>query len=113
MGAVYLATRTDEGYQQQVAIKLMHPGFGPSQGILLRFRAERQILADLNHSGIARLLDGGMTNAGVPYLVMEYVDGVRIDAYCRDHGLSVDDRLKLFRKACAAGGVCSQAPGCR
>jgi eukaryotic-like serine/threonine-protein kinase len=102
MGAVYLATRADEAYEQEVAIKLMHPGFGPSQGILLRFSGERQILANLNHSGIARLLDGGMTSAGVPYLVMEYVDGVRIDDYCRNHNSSIDDRLKLFRKVCAA-----------
>lgn len=102
MGVVYLATRADEAYQQQVAIKLMHPGFAPSQGVLLRFRAERQILADLSHPNIARLLDGGMAPGGVPYLVMEYVDGVPIDDYCREHKLPIDDRLKLFRTVCAA-----------
>jgi len=102
MGTVYLATRADEAYQQQVAIKLMHPGFGPSQGMLLRFSAERQILANLNHPNIARLLDGGMTADGIPYLVMEYVNGVPIDDYCRQNNLSVDDRLKLFGSVCAA-----------
>jgi eukaryotic-like serine/threonine-protein kinase len=102
MGTVYLATRADETYRQQVAIKLMHPGFGPSQGMLLRFSAERQILANLNHPNIARLLDGGMTGDGVPYLVMEYVDGIPIDAYCRQNQLSIPDRLQLFRAVCSA-----------
>jgi tetratricopeptide (TPR) repeat protein len=102
MGTVYLATRADETYQQQVAIKLMHAGFAPSRGMLLRFRAERQILANLNNPGIARLLDGGITSEGIPYLVMEYVDGLPIDEYCRQHRLSVDARLKLFRTVCGA-----------
>ncbi len=102
MGMVYLAARADEAYQQQVAIKLIHPGFVPSQGMLLRFSAERQILANLNHPNVARLLDGGMGPAGVPYLVMEYVDGVPIDDYCRERKLSIDDRLKLFRTVCGA-----------
>jgi eukaryotic-like serine/threonine-protein kinase len=102
MGTVYLATRADETYHQQVAIKLMHPGFGPSHGMLLRFSAERQILANLNHPNIARLLDGGMTGDGVPYLVMEYVEGVPIDAYCRQNQLSIADRLRLFRMVCSA-----------
>src|ERR1700677_4206354 len=102
MGTVYLATRADELYRQGGVIKLMHPGFGPSQGMLLRFSAERQILANLNHPNIARLLDGGMTADGIPYLVMEYVNGVPIDDYCRQNNLSVDDRLKLFGSVCAA-----------
>ena len=102
MGMVYLATRADQAYQQQVAIKLMRPGFVPSQGMLLRFSAERQILANLNHPNIARLLDGGTGPGDLPYLVMEYVDGVPIDDYCREHKLSIDDRLKLFRSVCAA-----------
>jgi len=102
MGTVYLATRADEMYQQEVAIKLMHPGFGPSQGMLLRFSAERQILANLNHPNIARLLDGGMTADGLPYLVMEYVNGIAIDDYCRQNNISVDGRLQLFRTVCAA-----------
>ena len=102
MGTVYLATRADDSYQQEVAIKLMHPGFSSSQGMLLRFSAERQILANLNHPNIARLLDGGMTSDGLPYLVMEYVNGIRIDDYCRQNNLSVDDRLQLFRTVCSA-----------
>jgi eukaryotic-like serine/threonine-protein kinase len=102
MGSVYLATRADDSYHQQVAIKLMHPGFGSSQGVLVRFSAERQILASLNHPNIARLLDGGMTTDGMPYLVMEYVEGVAIDEYCRQNNLSIDGRLQLFRTVCAA-----------
>jgi len=102
MGTVYLASRADQVYQQQVAIKLMHRGFGLSQVMLLRFSVERQILADLNHPNIARLIDGGMTSDGLPYLVMEYVDGVLIDSYCRDKNLSIEDRLHIFRTVCAA-----------
>jgi eukaryotic-like serine/threonine-protein kinase len=102
MGTVYLANRADELYSQQVAVKLMHPGFAPMQGMLLRFSAERQILANLNHPNIARLLDGGMTADGIPYLVMEYVNGTRIDEYCRQNHLSINDRLKLFRSVCSA-----------
>ena len=102
MGTVYLATRADEAYQQEVAIKLMHPGFGPSQSMLLRFSAERQILANLNHPNIARLLDGGMTAEGSPYLVMEYVNGTAIDLFCSERQLALDDRLRLFRTLCTA-----------
>jgi eukaryotic-like serine/threonine-protein kinase len=102
MGTVYLASRADQLYQQQVAIKLMHRGLGLSQVMLLRFSAERQILAQLNHPNIARLIDGGMTGDGLPYLVMEYVDGVRIDSYCRDKNLSLEDRLHVFRTVCSA-----------
>jgi eukaryotic-like serine/threonine-protein kinase len=102
MGTVYLATRADDTFRHEVAIKLMHPGFGPSQGMLLRFSAERQILANLNHPNIARLLDGGMTADGVPYLVMEYVEGVPITTHCAQNHLSVDGRLELFRMVCGA-----------
>jgi len=102
MGKVYLATRADELYRQEVAIKLMNTGFRPARAMLLRFSAERQILANLNHPNIARLLDGGMTPDGLPYLVMEYVDGVSIDEYCRQNRLSVSERLKLFATVCAA-----------
>ncbi|HUB52170.1 MAG TPA: serine/threonine-protein kinase [Terracidiphilus sp.] len=102
MGTVYLAARADDLYRQHVAVKLMHPGFGSSRGMLIRFSAERQILANLNHPNIARLLDGGMTEEGVPYLVMEFVDGIRIDDYCRQNHLSVEARLELFRSVCAA-----------
>ncbi len=100
MGAVYLASRADESYHQQVAIKLMHAGYVLSQRLFLRFTTERQILANLNHSGIARLLDGGMTEEGVPYLVMEYVDGIPIDDFCRTHVLSLAERLRLFCVVC-------------
>ena len=79
MGKVYLATRADELYRQEVAIKLMNPAAGQANAMLLRFNAEHQILANLNHPNIARLLDGGITADGLPYLVMEYVPGIPID----------------------------------
>lgn len=102
MGTVYLAERADEEYRQQVAIKLMRADLGRDAGMLRRFRAERQILADLNHPHIARLLHGGTSTAGAPYLVMEYVDGIPIDQYCAARNLSIDDRLRLFLKVCSA-----------
>ncbi|MGA7415587.1 MAG: serine/threonine-protein kinase, partial [Bryobacteraceae bacterium] len=100
MGRVYLAVRADEQYQQRVAIKIMHGGLVPSNTMLLRFRTERQILANLQHPNIARLLDGGVTEAGLPYLVMEYVDGIPINKYCE--GRSIEERLRLFRTVCNA-----------
>ena len=102
MGTVYLAARADEQYQQRVAIKVLHSTLGLSQAMLLRFRAERQILAGLEHPNIARMLDGGMTPDGLPYLVMEYVDGSPIHEYCRRHELTVEARLRLFHSVCAA-----------
>jgi len=81
MGRVYLASRADELYRQEVAVKLLQPGFKPTGSMLLRFSMERQILANLNHPNIARMLDGGISTDGSPYLVMEYVDGVPIDEY--------------------------------
>ena len=101
MGRVYLAARADDMYQQQVAIKLMHAGFAQTQRMLLRFGAERQILANLNHPNIARLLDGGV-DGGLPYLVMEYVDGDSIDDYCRKNNLGTEARLRLFCTVCSA-----------
>ena len=101
MGEVYEAVRVDEQFQQQVAIKLVRGGYD-SQQILARFRAERQILATLNHPHIARLLDGGATDGGLPYLVMELIRGERIDAYCDRQRLSIRDRVRLFRDVCAA-----------
>ena len=101
MGRVYLAARADQMYRQQVAIKLMHAGFAQTQRMLLRFGAERQILANLNHPNIARLLDGGVDN-GTPYLVMEYVDGLSIDEYCRKNKVGTEARLRLFRTVCSA-----------
>ena len=100
MSDVYLAERIGE-YSHQVAVKLVRPGL-VSRADHNRLRSERQILARLNHRNIARLLDGGTTADGIPYLVMEYVDGERIDVYCDRHRLPLKDRLALFRGVCAA-----------
>ncbi|MEJ0036070.1 MAG: serine/threonine-protein kinase [Gammaproteobacteria bacterium] len=101
MGEVYKARRVDDEYQQQVAIKLVHGGPG-SSFIGGRLRAERQILASLEHPNIARLLDGGTTDEGVPYLVMELIDGQVITEYCAERSLDVAARLKLFIQVCSA-----------
>jgi serine/threonine protein kinase len=101
MGSVWLATRSDNEFKKQVAIKLVKRGMD-TQEILRRFRLERQVLAGLNHPNIAALIDGGSTPEGLPYLVMEYVDGIRIDRYCEQHKSTITDRLKLFRDVCAA-----------
>jgi len=101
MGEVYRAARADGHYDQQVAVKLVRGGFD-SRFVFERFLNERQILATLDHANIARLLDGGTTEDGIPYLVMELIDGVRIDDYCQNHKLSVTERLQLFRQVCAA-----------
>jgi eukaryotic-like serine/threonine-protein kinase len=101
MGEVYRAARADSEYQQQVAIKLVRAGFDTAF-ISTRLRAERQILATLEHPNIARLLDGGTTADGVPYLVMELVDGVPIDRYCEEHQLDISARLRLFIQVCSA-----------
>jgi len=101
MGAVYLAHRADAEYEHQVAVKLLHPGLA-SAGLVRRLRSERQILARLDHPNIAKLLDGGTTEDGQPYLVIERIAGVRIDDYCDEHGLGVRERLLLFRQVCAA-----------
>jgi tetratricopeptide (TPR) repeat protein len=101
MGAVYLAERADDEYRQQVAIKLVKRGMDTDE-ILSRFKHERQILAGLAHENIARLLDGGTTPDGLSYLVLEYVEGRPVDAYCREHNLSERDRLKLFHTLCGA-----------
>ncbi len=100
MGAVYLAERVDE-FRRKVALKLLGPAMD-SRMVVARFRHERQILAGLEHPNIARLLDGGATDDGRPYFVMEYVEGVPIDIYCDRHGLAVPDCLRLFRQVCAA-----------
>ena len=101
MGSVYLAVRADDEYKKRVAIKLIKRGMD-TDFIVRRFRNERQILASLDHPHIARLLDGGTTEDGLPYFVMEYVEGHPIYRYCDDHQLSIIDRLKLFREVCAA-----------
>lgn len=101
MGEVYRAVRADGQYTKEVAVKLVRGGFD-SAFIQERFRNERQILASLDHPNIARLLDGGTTEDGVPYLVMELIEGLRIDLYCDEHHLSITDRLRLFRQVCSA-----------
>jgi non-specific serine/threonine protein kinase/serine/threonine-protein kinase len=100
MGVVYLARRADD-YEKHVAIKLIKRGMD-TDFILRRFRHERQILAGLDHPYIARLLDGGTTADGLPYFVMEHIEGQPINEYADARCLSIDDRLKLFRKVCAA-----------
>jgi eukaryotic-like serine/threonine-protein kinase len=102
MGKVYLAARADDLYHKEVAIKMVQGGVGQSRAMLLRFRSERQILANLDHPNIARLLDGGVTDQGLSYLVMEYVNGVRVDDYCRINKLGTAQRLQLFSTVCAA-----------
>jgi tetratricopeptide (TPR) repeat protein len=101
MGTVYLAARADEEYDKKVAIKVVRAGMDSAE-ILRRFRQERQILANLVHPNIAALLDGGTGDGGLSYLVMEYVEGVPIDEYCRTRHLSERSRLELFRTVCSA-----------
>src|SRR6202035_3027390 len=101
MGTVYRAVRADDQYRKQVAIKVVRGGLGDEFRVH-RFRAERQILANLDHPNIARLLDGGATADGRPYVVMEYIEGRPIDQYCDDAKLPVSERLKLFRTVCSA-----------
>lgn len=100
MGSVYRATRTEAGFDQQVAIKILHPGIAGGR-LANRFYAERRILSSLEHPHIARLIDGGEHN-GLPYLVMEYAAGVPVHHYCNDHNLDTRQKLELFRKICQA-----------
>lgn len=101
MGAVYLAERTEGGFEQKVAIKFMRGGFY-SLYLRERFNSEKQILSKLNHPNIARLLDGGITDDGSPYFIMEYVDGKPVDVYCRENNLKLNERLSLFQQICRA-----------
>ena len=101
MGVVYLAERDDGQYQQRVAVKLLRAS-PDAEDLRRRFVAERQILASLKHRGIAQLLDGGVTDGQLPFLVMEYVDGAPITAYCDRRRLGIDARLQLFRDVCFA-----------
>ena len=100
-GTVYLAERADRQYSAQVAIKVVdtatvHGDLGA------RFRAERQILASLNHPNIGRLVDAGETDAGQPYLIMEYIHGEQLDRYADRHSVELRGRLKLFLEICGA-----------
>ena len=101
MGTVFRAERADGEFSQQVAIKFIG-AWTRDPAAAQRLRAERQILASLQHANIVALLDGGVTPRGDAYLVMEYVDGQPISAYCRERRLSLVDRLRLFRTVCAA-----------
>jgi serine/threonine protein kinase/Tfp pilus assembly protein PilF len=101
MGEVFLAERADAQFDQRVAIKVVHTGV-VSRGVHSRLKMERQILAQLNHPNIARLLDGGSMPDGASYLVMEYVDGIELDQYCDNNRLDINARLKLFQAVCAA-----------
>ncbi len=101
MGAVYLASRADGVVQQRAAVKLVHPMLA-SASLHRRFHAERQLLANLEHPGIARLLDAGATEEGHPYLVMEYVEGSDVERHSIERRLDIDQRLTIFRGICAA-----------
>ncbi|CAN5442462.1 hypothetical protein BH18ACI2_BH18ACI2_07710 [soil metagenome] len=101
MGAVYLAVRADSEFQKRVAIKLVKRGMD-TDFILRRFRNERQILASLDHPHIARLLDGGTTEDGLPYFVMDYIEGQPLYRYCDGQKLTVAERVKLFCQICSA-----------
>jgi serine/threonine protein kinase len=101
MGEVYRASRADGQYEKQVAIKVVRGGYDTA-AVVDRFRHERQILASLDHPNIARLLDGGTTEEGIPYLVMELIEGTPIDQYCNVQRLNVTERLRLFLEVCSA-----------
>lgn len=101
MSHVYKAVRDDDQYYKEVAIKLLRPGLD-THSLLQRLRDERQILAELSHPNIAQLLDGGVTETGAPYLVMEYIEGEPIDVYCEQRGLNLAARIDLVRTLCGA-----------
>lgn len=101
MGTVYKAVRDDREFDQVVAVKILKPSLDADR-IAARLKTERQILATLDHPNIARLIDGGSDAEGLPYLVMEYVDGVPPLEYCERHGLSIADRIRLFLPICSA-----------
>src|SRR5690606_3073251 len=101
MGSVYLAERRDGKFNQRVALKLLRREMNTA-ALRRRFEHEREILASLEHPNIARLLDAGTTADKIPFLAMEYVEGLPIDIYCRKHDLTLAERLGLFREVCAA-----------
>ncbi len=101
MGTVFLAQRLDDRFRKRVAIKIMRRGVDTDE-MIERFQLERQVLGALNHPNIARLFDAGATADGRPYFVMEHVDGLPIDTYCDEHNLTVQERIRLFTKICAA-----------
>jgi eukaryotic-like serine/threonine-protein kinase len=101
MGTVYLATKLDESFDKKVAIKLIKRGMDTT-AVLKRFVMERKILASLENPYIANLIDGGSTSDGLPYLVMEYIEGEPITKFCDANRFSIAERLELFRKVCSA-----------
>ncbi len=101
MGVVYLALRDDGAFTKKVALKLIREGL-QDQELLERFRSERQVLAALEHPNIARILDGGDTQGGAPYYVMEFVEGEPLDEYCRNLNLGLESRIRLFQQLCTA-----------
>jgi serine/threonine protein kinase/tetratricopeptide (TPR) repeat protein len=101
MGIVYLAERLDSDFQQKVALKIIKRGMD-SEAILRRFAFERRILSTLKHPNIAQLIDGGVSENGLPYFVMEYVEGKPLDRYCREHDLPLEQKLDIFRQICSA-----------
>jgi serine/threonine-protein kinase len=103
MGTVWLAERADGQFEQRVALKLVRRGMDTEE-IIARFLRERQILARLEHPNIARLLDGGVSDDGRPYFVMEHVSGIPISEHADKHCLPIEDRLRLFTIACRAVG---------
>ncbi len=103
MGAVYLAERQDGKFEQKVALKVLKREMNTS-ALRRRFQQEREILASLEHPNIARLLDAGTTDDKIPYIAMEYVEGLPIDIFCNKYHLDLGERLDLFRKVCSAVG---------
>ncbi len=101
MGAVYLAERTDGKFEQRVALKLLKREMNTA-ALRRRFQQEREILASLEHPNIARLLDAGTTDDNIPYIAMEYVEGLPIDDFCSKYELDLNSRLDLFKKVCTA-----------
>ena len=101
MGAVYLAERTGADFTQKAALKLIKRGMD-TDFIVQRFQTERRILSRLNHPFIAKLLDGGTTEDGLPYFVMEFVEGENLKEFCRNHNLSTNAKLKIFCQICEA-----------
>ena len=101
MGEVFLAIQEGDGFERPVALKVVRPGMA-TDDVLARFRLERRILAGLSHPNLAKLIDGGATEDGLPYFVMEYVEGVPITEHCEQAGASVEERLRLFMDVCDA-----------
>ncbi len=101
MGIVWLAERVDGNFRRQVAIKVVKRGMD-TEAVLRRFRTEMQVQANLDHPHVARLIDGGVTEEGLPFLVLEYVAGRPIDVYCDEEGLGLEQRLRLFVDVCRA-----------